>query len=261
MIVKTQEQIEAQKARSAQDRAAIRKLIIQNATVAEPSRDALVSNLVEYRSFYRGDVVEVLDGLIAEGIVKTVNGNIAIVEGVAAGQAAPLPAPPQALGPVTTPAPSTPSADKPLVKVKVLDEVALLALGAGALLPTYADQGAAGADLYAADERVEIPEHGNAVIRTGIAVELPPGYRATIHSRSGLSARFAVEKGGGLLDNSYRGEIRVILYNHGSDPFVVTRGERIAQMCVEKFEQALFVCVATLSETSRGAGGFGSTGR
>jgi dUTP pyrophosphatase len=100
-------------------------------------------------------------------------------------------------------------------------------------------------------------------VPTGLAIALPPGHEAQVRPRSGLAAKHGVTvlNSPGTIDADYRGEIKVILINHGAAPFVVKRGERIAQMVIAPVVQAALVPVATLSPTDRGAGGFGSTGR
>jgi dUTP pyrophosphatase len=129
-------------------------------------------------------------------------------------------------------------------------------------LPTYAHPGDAGADLYAA-AAVEIPPGGRAVVPTGVAIELPLGYVGLVHPRSGLAAKLGVTvlNSPGTVDAGYRGEIMVILVNH--DPVSVahiSRGDRIAQLVVQRVERADFHRVEVLGETARGAGRHGSTG-
>jgi dUTP pyrophosphatase len=102
-----------------------------------------------------------------------------------------------------------------------------------------------------------------ALVPTGLAIALPPGYEAQVRPRSGLAAKHGVTvlNAPGTIDADYRGEIKVILINHGQAAFVIKRGERIAQMVIAPVVQAALVPVAELSATDRGAGGFGSTGR
>jgi dUTP diphosphatase len=129
-------------------------------------------------------------------------------------------------------------------------------------LPTYAHPGDAGADLYAA-EGVEIPPGGRAVVPTGVAIELPDGHVGLVHPRSGLAAKVGVTvlNAPGTIDAGYRGEIMVILINHDRVSTArITRGDRIAQLVVQRVERAQFVRVEELSETARGAGRHGSTG-
>ena len=128
--------------------------------------------------------------------------------------------------------------------------------------PAYAHDGDAGADLCAAAD-VEIPPGQRVLVGTGVAVALPPGYVGLVHPRSGLAARLGVTllNAPGTVDSGYRGEILVNLINH--DPVTIARiarGDRIAQLVVQRVERADFVVVEELSDTSRGAGGHGSTG-
>ncbi|RSN60036.1 dUTP diphosphatase [Actinomadura sp. WAC 06369] len=129
-------------------------------------------------------------------------------------------------------------------------------------LPSYAHPGDAGADLVAAED-VELPPGERAVVPTGIAIALPDGYAAFVHPRSGLGARLGVTivNAPGTVDAGYRGEIKVTLLN--TDPRATVRlrrGDRIAQMVVQRVETAVFHEVAALPGSARGTGGFGSTG-
>lgn len=129
-------------------------------------------------------------------------------------------------------------------------------------LPAYARPGDAGADLVTTSDIVLAPgERG--VVGTGIAIALPPGYAGFVHPRSGLAARvgLSVVNTPGTIDSGYRGEIRVCLINHDlTEKIVLTRGDRIAQLIVQRVEQAEFVEVGELDQTERGDGGYGSTG-
>lgn len=131
-------------------------------------------------------------------------------------------------------------------------------------LPAYESAGAAGADLRAAimDDHVIAPG-AKALIPTGLKIALPAGHEAQVRPRSGLAAKHAVTvlNTPGTIDADYRGEIHVILINHGSEAFTVERGMRIAQMVIAPVVQASFTLAKTLPETVRGAGGFGSTGK
>jgi dUTP pyrophosphatase len=136
--------------------------------------------------------------------------------------------------------------------------------GEGLDLPFYATSHAAGADIRAAikeDVVIEAGEH--ALIKTGFAMALPDNYEAQIRPRSGLALKHGISvlNTPGTIDADYRGEVGVILVNHGSEPFTVQRGDRIAQMIIAPFVQADFQQVSELSETERGAGGFGSSGK
>jgi dUTP diphosphatase len=147
-------------------------------------------------------------------------------------------------------------------------EVTIMRLphGADLPLPAYQSDHAAGLDLIAAvpaDSPVTIAPGQRAVIPTGIAIALPPRTEAQVRPRSGLAARhgIGVLNAPGTIDADYRGEIQVILVNLGSEPFEVARGHRIAQMIVAPVLRARLVEAASLNTTSRGAGGFGSTGK
>jgi dUTP pyrophosphatase len=123
---------------------------------------------------------------------------------------------------------------------------------------------AAGVDLQAAlDAPFTLHPGERALVPTGIALEIPPGYEAQVRPRSGLALRhgIALVNSPGTIDADYRGEIGVILINLGSEPFTVANGERIAQLVFARFERARFVEVAELTESTRGTGGFGHTGR
>jgi dUTP pyrophosphatase len=130
-------------------------------------------------------------------------------------------------------------------------------------LPSYETSLAAGADLRAAVEAEHVIAPGaHALIPTGLQIALPSGFEAQVRPRSGLAAKHAVTvlNTPGTVDADYRGEIHVILINHGAHPFTVERGMRIAQMVVAPMVQAVFESADTLTQTDRGAGGFGSTG-
>lgn len=142
--------------------------------------------------------------------------------------------------------------------------VRVLPHGAGLPLPAYQTAGAAGMDLLAAVEApVTLAPGARALVPTGLALALPEGHEGQVRPRSGLAARHGVTvlNAPGTVDADYRGEVKVILVNHGDEPFVVSRGDRIAQLVVAAVTRAEPVLVADLDETDRGAGGFGSTGR
>ncbi|HEY6596244.1 MAG TPA: dUTP diphosphatase [Asanoa sp.] len=129
-------------------------------------------------------------------------------------------------------------------------------------LPSYAHPGDAGADLVAAAD-VEIPPGARALVPTGIAIALPDGYVGLVHPRSGLAARLGVTvlNAPGTVDAGYRGEILVNLVNHDREtPAKISRGDRIAQLVVQRVERAHFHVVADLADSRRGGGGHGSTG-
>lgn len=132
----------------------------------------------------------------------------------------------------------------------------------GLPLPAYATPGAAGMDLLAARDMV-IPPGGRALVPTGLAIALPEGFEMQVRPRSGLALKHGVTvlNAPGTVDSDYRGEVGVILLNTGAEPFVIARGERIAQAVFAPVTQAVWEEVVVLPETQRGAGGFGSTGR
>lgn len=131
-------------------------------------------------------------------------------------------------------------------------------------LPSYATQGAAGMDLRASlDEPVTIKPLGRALIPTGLFMEIPEGYEVQVRPRSGLAYKHGITvlNTPGTIDCDYRGEVGVILVNLSDEPFTVQHGERIAQMVVAKYEKVELTVAEMLTETDRGSGGFGSTGK
>jgi dUTP pyrophosphatase len=137
--------------------------------------------------------------------------------------------------------------------------------GAGLPLPVQKSTLAAGADLAAAvpeGETMTVPPGGRALVPTGFALAIPPGYEGQVRPRSGLAAEHGVTvlNAPGTIDADYRGEVKVILVNHGDRPFPITRGMRIAQLVVAAVAPLVFTEAEALPATSRGASGFGSTG-
>ena len=130
--------------------------------------------------------------------------------------------------------------------------------------PNYMTEGASGMDLCAAlDAPVLLQPQGRALIPCGFSMEVPEGYEAQIRPRSGLAIRHGITclNSPGTIDHDYRGEIKIILVNHGQEAFEIKAGERIAQMVIAKVERLKIELVMDISETSRGGGGFGSTGK
>jgi dUTP pyrophosphatase len=127
-------------------------------------------------------------------------------------------------------------------------------------LPAYASAAAAGADLRAAED-VTLGPGERAAVATGIHVEIPEGHVGLVWPRSGLAVRHGLDTLAGVIDSDYRGEVRVVLVNHGGEPVRLARGERIAQLLVQRVEQVVFTRVDDLAVSVRGEGGFGSTGR
>ena len=133
--------------------------------------------------------------------------------------------------------------------------------GEGLELPGYATDGAAGMDVLSAEELTLAPGARHAVA-TGLALAIPAGFEVQVRPRSGLALKhgITVPNTPGTIDSDYRGELKVILINHGSDPFEVRRGDRIAQLVLAPVTRAAWLAVEELDETARGEGGFGSTG-
>ena len=143
--------------------------------------------------------------------------------------------------------------------------IAVKRLGHGAdlPLPSYATAVSAGADLFAAiNMGINIAPGARTVVPTGIAIQLPVGYEAQIRPRSGIAADHGVTvlNSPGTIDSDFRGEIGVIMVNHGTEPFAIERGMRIAQIIIAPVSIAVWKEVSELNNTSRGTGGFGSTG-
>ena len=133
--------------------------------------------------------------------------------------------------------------------------------GEGLDLPRYATEGAAGMDVLSAED-VTIASGARHAVATGLAVAIPAGYEVQVRPRSGLALKhgISVPNTPGTIDSDYRGELKVILINHGAEPFAIARGDRVAQLVLAPVTQAAWDEVADLDETARGAGGFGSTG-
>ena len=141
-------------------------------------------------------------------------------------------------------------------------EILVTKLDNDAVIPTYAKPGDAGADLYAISELVLAPGE-RALVKTGIAIALPNGYVGLVHPRSGLGLKngISVVNTPGTIDAGYRDEIGVVLINHDlHESFQVKKGDRIAQLVIQKVENAQFKVVNQLPESERAAGGYGSTG-
>ncbi len=143
-------------------------------------------------------------------------------------------------------------------------KVSLKKLNDRAVVPTYGSPFSAGGDLYSAEEsEVVIGPGKTAMIGTGLAMEIPEGYVGLIYARSGLATKRGLAPANkvGVIDSDYRGEIKVALYNQSDAPQAVAAGERIAQIVIAPFLHAEYEVKETLSDTERGEGGFGSTGR
>ena len=149
---------------------------------------------------------------------------------------------------------------------EVTVEIQILASAHGLPLPAYQTAHAAGMDLLAAirdDAPLTLHPGHRVLVPTGLCIAVPPGYEAQVRPRSGLALKHGITvlNSPGTIDADYRGEIGVILVNHGAEPFVIKRGERIAQIIIAPVTRATIAAVESLSATERGSGGFGSTGR
>lgn len=140
------------------------------------------------------------------------------------------------------------------VKIKKMSE--------NAIMPEYASVGSAGADLYNASGDVTIDAGESVAIGTGIAMQIPEGYVGLVYARSGLACKSGLAPANkvGVIDSDYRGEIKVVLFNHSNEPRTVASGERIAQLVVAPFVRCEFE-EGEIDSTQRGEGGFGSTGK
>lgn len=142
------------------------------------------------------------------------------------------------------------------IRVKKLHE--------NAILPTYGSEEAAGADLYAClEEPVTVAPGATAWIPTGLAMEIPKGCAGLVYARSGLACKKGLAPANkvGVIDSDYRGPVTVVLHNHGTEPQTITHGERIAQMVITPVLTPAYEVAEDLSDTGRGQGGFGSTGK
>ncbi len=144
---------------------------------------------------------------------------------------------------------------------KVAVEVKRLPHGQGLDLPHYATDGAAGMDIVSAED-VTIAPGARHAVATGLSVAIPQGYEIQVRPRSGLAFKhgITVPNTPGTIDSDYRGELKVLLINHGAEDFVIARGDRVAQLVIAAVTQGSWAEVEELGTTARGAGGFGSTG-
>ena len=145
-----------------------------------------------------------------------------------------------------------------------MDKISVKLLRPDARVPTYGTEASAGADLYACmQDKVEVGPGQSVMIPTGIAMEIPKGYAGLVFARSSMGAKRGLAPANkvGVIDSDYRGEIRVVLHNHSGEPQSVEPGERVAQLLIVPVFTPGFQETEKLSDTSRGAGGFGSTGK
>ena len=145
-----------------------------------------------------------------------------------------------------------------------MEKIAVKRLREGAILPSFGSEGAAGADLYACLEHdVTILPGETVFVPTGLAMELPRGYAGLVYARSGMACKRGLAPANkvGVIDSDYRGEFIVALHNHGAEKQIISNAERIAQLVITPVLIPEYVEAEDLSETSRGSGGFGSTGK
>ena len=138
-------------------------------------------------------------------------------------------------------------------------EARVVLLNDRASVPRYTDAGAAGADVCASDDAV-VPARGRALVRTGVSMTAPEGTYMRVAPRSGLALKKGIDVMAGVIDRNYTGEIGVILVNHSDEDFVVSVGDRVAQLIAEKIAQPAISMVESLDPSERGGAGFGSTG-
>lgn len=128
-----------------------------------------------------------------------------------------------------------------------------------ATMPEYAHPGDAAFDVFALKDTI-VPQRGRAIISTGIAMEFPAGYVALVWDKSGPPAKFGLTTMAGVIDSSYRGEVKIIMYNTEAQDYTFHAGDKVAQILIQSVERATITEVSQLSDTARGTGGFGSTG-
>ena len=134
-------------------------------------------------------------------------------------------------------------------------------LSTDAHLPTRGSDGAVGYDLYSSEDATVPCQSGRALVSTGISIVLPPGVYGRVAPRSGLAVKHCINVGAGVIDPDYTGEVKVVLFNHGEKDFEIKKGDRIAQLILERCDTPVIKEIGLLDETLRGDGGFGSTGQ
>ena len=145
-----------------------------------------------------------------------------------------------------------------------MEAISVTKLSPNAKLPTYGTSGAAGADLYACLEEPVLVRPGQSVwVSTGLAMEIPAGYAGLVYARSGMACKQGLAPANkvGVIDSDYRGPVTVVLHNHGDEERTVNNGDRIAQLVITPVITPVYVETDELTDTNRGAGGFGSTGK
>jgi dUTP pyrophosphatase len=129
-----------------------------------------------------------------------------------------------------------------------------------AIIPTRGSDRSVGYDLYSVVDTIVPCQAGNALVATGLAITLPPGCYGRVAPRSGLAVKHCINVGAGVIDPDYTGEVKVVLFNHGDKDFEVKKGDRIAQLVLERCETPSIEEINIVEDTERGSGGFGSTG-
>ena len=142
--------------------------------------------------------------------------------------------------------------------MSTLDESKTVCRVAGGFTPSYAYPGDAGADLCASEDTA-IPARGKILVATGIRLALPEGHVGLIWPRSGMAVKHGIDCGAGVIDSQYRGEVKILLFNHSDNEYPIKQGDRIAQLLVQKVETVEFLPVDNLDDTDRAGSGFGST--
>ena len=130
-----------------------------------------------------------------------------------------------------------------------------------AIVPTRGSDGAVGYDLYSSEDAVVPCQAGRALVGTGISISLPDGVYGRVAPRSGLAVKHCINVGAGVIDPDYTGEIKVVLFNHGLKDFEIRKGDRIAQLVLERCETPMIKEISIVEDTARGSDGFGSTGQ
>ena len=130
-----------------------------------------------------------------------------------------------------------------------------------AIMPTRGSDGAVGYDLYSSEDAVVPCQAGRALVGTGITLSIPDGLYGRVAPRSGLAVKHCINVGAGVIDPDYTGEIKVVLFNHGEKDFEIKKGDRIAQLVLERCETPHIKEISIVEDTERGSGGFGSTGQ
>ncbi|MEW5319806.1 MAG: hypothetical protein WDW38_010933 [Sanguina aurantia] len=147
----------------------------------------------------------------------------------------------------------------PMKKQRLEEPLRIKKLNEHAVLPKRGSAGAAGYDLASCEDSV-VPARGKCIVKTGLAIKTPSGTYGRVAPRSGLAAKHGIDTGAGVIDEDYRGEVGVILFNHSDADFPVKRGDRIAQLILERIATPDIMEVAELDDTTRGTSGYGSTG-